>query len=240
MNLFTAVAAEIGAVAPVAGFDKMDIRIGENANVRFRQEADEGIVLSTKNERGNGDAVDDTGAGGAVIVVVGVTESAIAGDDFVVELSDGADRADGRPRSINVRKQVGFAGIAVEETAEEAPLVDAIGGLVERIGSGREVDGGTDGGHSTEERTGSPLACELEDEIAAHGVADKCKATQAEEPSIMTDDCTYVSREARVVEGGSERFAAAAVAHVHADHIAAGGPGAHGNALHITGVRGAL
>ena len=86
--------AEEGAVASVAGLDKGDVGIGEEARAGFRKEADERIVLRAEDERGNGDAVDDAGAGGAVVVVVGVAEAAIARDDLLVELADGANGAD--------------------------------------------------------------------------------------------------------------------------------------------------
>jgi len=40
----------------------------------------------------DGNAVDYAGASGFVIVVVGVMEAAIAGNDFLIELADGANR----------------------------------------------------------------------------------------------------------------------------------------------------
>ena len=86
--------AQKRAVAAVARLDKGDVGIQEDARAGFRGEADEGIVLGAEDERGNGDAVDDAGAGGAVVVVVGRVEAAIGGDDFLVELADGANGAE--------------------------------------------------------------------------------------------------------------------------------------------------
>ena len=56
--------------------------LARDARAGFRKEADEGIVLGAEDERGNGDAVDDAGAGGAVVVVVGRRGSRNSGRRF--------------------------------------------------------------------------------------------------------------------------------------------------------------
>ena len=94
VDLVAVVAGEEGAVAAVAGLDKMDVGVGQQAGAGLGQDADEGVVLGVEDEGGDGDAVNDTGAGDAIVVVVGVSEAAIAGDDLVVEFAQGADRAD--------------------------------------------------------------------------------------------------------------------------------------------------
>ena len=68
-------AAEEGAVASVARLDEVDVGIGNDPLAGFSKETDERIVLGAENERGNDNAVDDAGAGGAVVVVVGIAGS---------------------------------------------------------------------------------------------------------------------------------------------------------------------
>jgi hypothetical protein len=61
------------------GLDKGDMRVGEELGAGLRQQADEGIVLALQNQRGHGDAVHHPGAGGAVVVVVGIAETRSSG-----------------------------------------------------------------------------------------------------------------------------------------------------------------
>jgi len=49
-----------------------------------------------------------------------------------------------------------------------------------------------------------------------------------------------VARKSRVVQCGRQRIRAAAIAHVHADHVEAGLPGSRRDALHVAGIRGTL
>lgn len=222
-------------MAAAERFNKSDIGIGENARPRLRRQADEGIVLGRENERGHGDTVDDASAGGAEIVVVGRAESAIGCDDLVIELADRADGADAS-EPVDAREKGCLAAHAPFEAAQKTPFVDAIGRLMKGIGADGEIDGWTDRGDGDERRTRTPFAGKLEHKIAAHGITDQRDALEAEAGGEMADDRTHVGRAAGVIERGRERFGAAAVAHVHADHVDAGGPCTRGDALNVTGI----
>ena len=222
-------------MAAMAALDKADVGVAEDARTGFRQEADEGIVFGAEDERRNDDAVDDAGAGGAVVIVVGIAEVAVARDDLLIEFADGANGTDAVDL-IDAGKELGFRTEAALEPAQESPLVDAIRGFVKSIGAGSEIDGGTDSGDGGKRRLRAPLAGKLEHEIAAHGVTNQRDAFEAEARSEAMDNGAHISRAAGVIERGSERIAAAAVAHIHADDVHARGEGAPGNALHVAGI----
>ena len=232
-------AREKSAVASVAALDEADVGIGEDARAGFRRETDEGIVFGAEDERRNGDAVDDAGAGGAIVVVIGVAKAAVARDDFLIEFADGANGTDAVDL-IYGGKEFSFVAEAAYQVAQKMPLVGAIEGLVQSVGAGGEINGRAHGGDSGKQRLRAPLAGELEHEIAAHGVADQRHALKVEARGEVMDHGAHVSRAAGVVERGSERFAASAVAHIHAHDVHAGGEGTRGNALHVAGVGRAL
>ena len=81
-------------MASLARLHKIDMRIGEQPRARLREKSDKRIVLREQNERRNGDAVDNAGAGGAVIIVVSISKAAVSSDDFLVELANGTHGAD--------------------------------------------------------------------------------------------------------------------------------------------------
>ena len=234
-------ARQKSAVAAVAALDEMNVGVGEDARAGFRQETDEGIVFGAKDERGNGDAVDDAGAGGTVVVVVGIAEAAVARDDFLIELADGANGADAVDL-INGGKELSFVTDPAPQPAQKSPLVGAVGGFVQSVGAGGEIDRRADSGDGGKRpaAAGAPLAGELEHEIAAHGVADQRHALEAEARGEVAHHGAHVSRAAGVIERGREGIAAAAVAHIHADDVHARGEGARGNALHVPGIGRAL
>lgn len=219
-------------VAAMAALDKTDVGIGKDARAGIRIEADEGIVCGAKDERGNRDAVNDAGAGGAVVIVVGVAKAAIARDDLLVELADGANGADA-VNLIHARKQLGLVADAAHEPAQKSPLVYAIGGFVQGVSTGSQIDDRADGGDGGERRLRAPLASELEHEIAAHGIADERDALEPETRAEVAKHSAHIGRAAGVIERGGERIAAPAIAHVHAHDIHAGGEGAHGDAPDI-------
>ena len=75
-------AAEECAVAALARLNKVDMRIGEDPLAGLWSETDKRIVLGEEHKRGHGNAVDDTSAGSAVVVVVCIAEAAIGRNDF--------------------------------------------------------------------------------------------------------------------------------------------------------------
>ena len=88
MNFVAGVAGKIGAVAAVPGLDKRHIRVGLELGASIRKQANEGIILGVQHKRGNRYLVDHAGAGGVMVVVVGVAETPIAGHDLVVEFAN--------------------------------------------------------------------------------------------------------------------------------------------------------
>jgi hypothetical protein len=108
--------------------------------------------------------------------------------------------------------------------------------LVQSIGAGRQIDGRADRGHGAQRRPAAPLPGQLQHQVAAHGVAHQRHPLQAEALRIVAHHRAHVAGKPGVVERGRQRIRAAAVAHVHADHVAAGIPGARGNALNVARV----
>ena len=73
-----------------------------------------------QNQRRHGDPIDNPGARRAIVVVVGVAKTAIAGHDFVVKLAKRAYRAQSR-QLINAREEgLPCADNAVTDRAENA------------------------------------------------------------------------------------------------------------------------
>ena len=105
------------------------------------------------------------------------------------------------------------------------------------VGSGREVNRWTYGRDSNQGPPASPLTCELEHEIAAHRIPDECYRLEREPAREMLDYCAYISGKIGVIESGRKRFGVAAIAHVHANNIAAIRPGARRYALDVARVR---
>ena len=84
------------------------------------------------------------------------------------------------------------------------------------------------------------FARKLEDEIAAHGVADQRDRLQMVQIDEEAHDGVNVAGEAGVIERGGKRLGPAAVAHVHADDVAAGLPELVGVADDVLRVGGAF
>jgi len=171
MNFIARCAAEKSAVAAMASFDKGDVRIGGEEGAGVGQEADKGIVLRTKDERGNRDLVYYSGTGGTIVIVIRAAEAAVGSDDPIVELADRSDAADAGG-TVDCGEEPSLLVKAAHQAAEEVDFIDAVGWLVKGVGAGGKVDGRTNGGDGRERRAGAPLAGKFEREVAAHGVAD--------------------------------------------------------------------
>ena len=165
---------EEGAVASVVGFDEGDVGIGGDLFEGFGGDADEGIVEGVEDERGDGDAVEDAGGGGAGVVVFGAGEAGVERGDAVVEVAQGVD-AGGAVAVVGAGEESGLAAEAAEEGAEKLEFVEAVLRAVQGVGGGGEVYGGRDSDDGVKLRRGcrAEFAGELEDEVAAHGVADE-------------------------------------------------------------------
>ena len=192
VDVVAGILSEIGAVAAVRGFNEGDVRVGDDLGAGFHGKPDEGIVEGKEDERGHGDAVNDAGTGGAVVVVGGVLEVAVAGDDFVVEVAQRAN-ASQAVASEDSREQADFAAITAHEPAKKMPLVETIGRLVERVRAGGEVDGGTHRCDRAKRLAVAPFSSEFEDEIAAHGIADQREPRETKSLRIVIDNGSDVS-----------------------------------------------
>jgi len=112
VNLIAAVPGQVGAVASVSRLHKGDMRIGEELGAGLGGEANEGIVLGAEDQRGHGDPVHHAGAGGAVVVVVGIAEMPVASHNFAIEFTNAAHRPDLPASRINAGKELRLAGVA--------------------------------------------------------------------------------------------------------------------------------
>ena len=198
-----------------------------------------------EDEGGDGDAVEDAGGGGFVVVVGCGAEAGVEGGDAVVEVAEGGN-AGGALGIEGAREEDGLAAEAFEESAEELAFVEAILPLVESGGRGVEIDCGRDADGAAELGwgIGAEVAGELEYEVAAHGVADERDGGELLGIEEEAHDVVDVGGHAGVVERGGEAshlvVVAAAVAHVHADDVAAGAPEFVGVADDVLRVGGAF
>ena len=106
--------------------------------------------------------------------------------------------------------------------------------------AGRQIDGRAHRGHGTERRIAAPFTGQLQHQVAAHRVARQRHSLQSKSMRIVAHHGAHVAGKSRMIKRGRQRIRAAAVAHVHADHVAAGRPGAGRNALNVAGVRRTL
>jgi hypothetical protein len=190
-----------------------------------RDEADEGVVERVEDQRGDRDAVEDPRGGGAVVVVVRGLEAGVERGDAVVEVAQGAD-VGATLRVEDVREEYGFAAEAAQERAEKSPLVETVLPMVETIGGGLEIDRGRDADDATQLRrcVGAEVAGEFEHQVSAHRVANERDGLQLLRSQEEVQHAVDVPGQAGVVERRREALGAAAVAHVHADHVATGAP----------------
>ena len=177
MAVVSVARGEEGAVSTVLRFSEADIGIGENPGPGFGQDADEGIVGGVKNERGRRNAVDDVGGRGAGVVVDSAVESAVVGSDAVVEIAE-AENALETGGVKDAGKVAGFRLQAAAKFPDEVELVKAVGGLVQGVGGGGEVDCGAHGsdGAKLRRRFPTPFAGAFEDEIASHRESGESEA----------------------------------------------------------------
>jgi len=220
---------EEGAVAAVFGFEEGDVGVGGDGGAGFGGEADEGVVAGVEQEGGDGDFVEDAGGGGFVVVVGRGAEARVEGGDAIVEVAERGDGG-GALGIEGAGKENGFATEAAEEGAEEFALVEAVLPLVEGGGGGIEIGCGADADYAAELGwgIGAEVAGQLEDEVSAHGVADKRDGGEVLGLEEEAHDVIDVGGHAGVIERGGEAghlvVLTAAVAHVHADDVAAGAP----------------
>ncbi len=212
-----------GTVSAVHGLDVGDLRIGEEVVSALGCDAQKGIVHGMKDQRGHGDPIDDTGRCSAVVVVVRAAKAGVERGDAIVELAQGAN-AIGAIRIVGTRKERGLAAEAAKQSAQELDLVETVIGSCSASAEGpRSTAGETP---MTERKLQwcqcAQLARQLQDQIAAHGIADERDGAKAMTVDEEAQDGEDVAGQTGVVEGGGERLGAAAVAHVHANDVAAG------------------
>src|SRR6266567_2042476 len=178
---------EIGAVSSMGGFDEMDVGIGKDFCAGLGGQSDERVIDREQDQRWHGDAIDHSRGGGSVVVIVGIAETAIAGDNLVVEFPKRADGANAL-HFVDVREERGLAAIARHQAAQEVPFVEPVGGFVESVRAGREVDGRANRSDGAKRSAGFPLSGKLQNQVAAHRIADKSYALQAKALRIVVDN----------------------------------------------------
>ncbi len=207
--------------------------LGPNANKR--------IVGGLQNERGHGDAVYHIRRRGACVVIIGALKSAVESGDLVIKFAQALHAA--QPGRIECRgKQPSLFTQPAAQVPQKVAFVEAVAGEMQRIGGGRQIHRRTNRCYRAEFPWSAvaPFASQLEHKIAAHGVARQRKARNV----ILLDDvarhCGNIRRAPGMIERGSERIGAAAIALVHADHIHAGGQSLLRDAQHVFRFAGAL
>ena len=228
-------------MASVGRLDERYRFVFEQRGARLRQHTDEGIVEGVDDQRGDGDLRGDAGARSATVVVVRAGEAAVACGDLFVEFADGPHEAYGF-RLVDLREELGLALETPHEVAQKMPLVDAVGALVQGVGAGCEICGwaDADGREQPFRSRSAEFAGQLEHQIAAHGVSNHGYAAQAVGRCKMVQDRAHIRGQAGVVERWGPVFCAAAVAHVHANDVAAGSPGECRDSADVLRIGGAF
>src|SRR5579871_1089600 len=205
--------------------DEGDVRVRGNEHTGLRHDPKKWVVRGVKNKRGDGNAIKNAGGSGTVIVVIGAGEAGVKRGNAVVEFADGA-KADGQIGIERTGKERSLPAEPTVERAEKLDLVEAIDRCVERIGGGTKVNGWRHADDGVEFRwcIVAQFARQLEDEVAAHGVAEQGHGLEVIQVDEIAHDNKDVTRETGVVESRGERFSAAAVAHIHAHDVAAALP----------------
>ena len=223
-----------GAVSAMRRFQQLNAGVRGDGCAGWGCEANEGVVAGVEDEGRDSDAMEDACGRGSMVVVVGVAEAGVEGGDFVVEVAQGVhDCGTVRVKGAGIKK--GFTAETFQQGVNEAAFVEAIGGFVQGISGGSEVDGGGDADDGAELRRGvrAEIAGQLENKIAAHAVADQGEGGELVKIEKVAHDGVDVRAHAGVVKGGREALRTAAVAHVHANDVATGVPELGGVATHV-------
>ncbi len=83
-------------------------------------------------KRGYGNAIHHLRRGSSRVVVLGITKSGVAGRNLIVEVSQ-TSRALQVPDVVTFRKKRRLPAHAPAQSPEEFPLINAIGGIVQRV-----------------------------------------------------------------------------------------------------------
>lgn len=225
---------EKSAVTAVVSFDEPDAGVGEELGAGFWSQADEGVVESLQDERGNGNLLDPVGAGSDAVVVVCAGEAAVSRDDVLVEIPQGMNPVEA-VGGVESRVELGLVAKVPEQVGEKPACVKAVLRFVHRGGGGNQIHKRRDADDGLEIRRwrGAQLAGQLENQIASHGVADQSEVADKVRAGHFGHDDGDVFGAAGVIDGGRQILAGSATAHIHADNVAAGFPGARRIAQHI-------
>ena len=172
--------AEEGAVAAVRRLDIGDIGIGGDAAQGFGLHADEGIVLCVDYQSRHRDAVDYVRCRGPGVIVVGSCKPAIVGGNAVVELTQGGNAragatgqtcpgksapcgaSAGKTASGSSTRKCGSRARAERRQRRPGPSPDRPPRLL-AIAAGPFI---------------SPLAGQLQHQVAAHGKSDRARSVR--------------------------------------------------------------
>ena len=107
-----------GAVSAVFCLDQSDVGIGGDGLAGIGGEADEGIVEGVQDQSGHGDAMEDSGGSGAVVVIVRTGKTGIERGDAIVELAKRMDSC-GAVSVVSPGEEHGLSAEAAQQVVEE-------------------------------------------------------------------------------------------------------------------------
>src|SRR5262249_42539935 len=125
------------AVAAMLGLQQSNVGVGQDSGARFRQQANERVILRVDDQGGHSDLVYNSGSGGAVVVIIGAGKAAIGRSDHVVKFADGTRPA--RRHLVAFWEQISLAPQAPHQADQEFVFVDAIQRLMHGIGGGSQI-----------------------------------------------------------------------------------------------------
>src|ERR1700679_2456035 len=122
-----------GAVPAVDCLDESNVRVRINLLTRLGRDANEGIVCRGYNNRRPRDPIAYVRRRSAIVIVVYAGEAAVERCNPVIEFAEAADAAQAAEIEVAGEKSR-FLCHAAAKRPQEIFFVDAIGGLVQRIG----------------------------------------------------------------------------------------------------------
>jgi len=228
-------------VSAVRGSNEGGVGILFDAAGPGRCEWNEGIILRGDEQVRHADVADDTLGAGRFVVFLGILVTETWSGDGVIEFAHGADAAKSI-EGIALWKEPDFFGVAGHQSGDEMALIKIVVAALEGIGTSREIEGGADGGNSSQSRWRgcAEFAGHFGDEIAAHGVSREEDLRKAIAAGEFFEHGAIVGAHAGIVKSRRKEFGATAIALVEADGVEAAFEGLFGDAAHVIGIAGAF
>ena len=130
-------------------FNKSNPSIAGYLGTCLRRDPNEGIVRRVQNQSGHGDLFDNARRRGTVIVILRSRKAAIVGSHLVVELPQ-TPKATATSHIEVFREQSRFIAQAAPKLPQKVNFVQPIGGRMQRVSGGSQVDCRTDAHYTTQ------------------------------------------------------------------------------------------